>query len=96
MMDEFIHWPKPYLVVSSTCDEIFSWMIEIWMKNHLVTEETYNPQINLQGMTNNDGLTFNVGDMVHSRLGYYFWDKGLKDYVALDLGVYHDLLLFDQ
>ena len=23
-------------------------------------------------------------------------DKGLKDYVALDLGVYHDLLLFDQ
>ena len=28
----------------------------------------------------------------HSRLGYYFWDKGLKDYVALDLGVYHDLI----
>ena len=21
----------------------------------------------------------------HSRLGYYFWDKGLKEYVALDL-----------
>ena len=32
----------------------------------------------------------------HSRLGYYFWDKGIKDYVALDLGVYYDLLLFDQ
>ena len=32
----------------------------------------------------------------HSRLGYYFWDKGLKDYVVVDLGVYHDLLLFDQ
>jgi hypothetical protein len=32
----------------------------------------------------------------HSRLGYYYWDKGLKDYVAVDLGVYHDLLLFDQ
>ena len=32
----------------------------------------------------------------HSRLGYYFWDKGLKDYVAVDLGIYHDLLLFDQ
>ena len=31
-----------------------------------------------------------------SRLGYYFWDKGLKDDVAMDLGVYHDLLLFDQ
>ena len=33
---------------------------------------------------------------VHSRLGYYFWDKGLKDCVALHLQVYHDLLLFDQ
>jgi hypothetical protein len=32
---------------------------------------------------------------IHS-WGYYFWDKGLKDYVAVDLGVYHDLLLFDQ
>jgi hypothetical protein len=32
----------------------------------------------------------------HSQLGYYFWDKGLKDYVTVDLGVYHDLLLFDQ
>ena len=29
-------------------------------------------------------------------LGYYFWDKGTKDYVALDLDVYHDLLLFNQ
>ena len=26
----------------------------------------------------------------------YFWDKGIKDYVALDLSVYYDLLLFDQ
>ena len=32
----------------------------------------------------------------HSRLGYYFLDKRLKDFVALDLGVYHDLLLFNQ
>ena len=31
----------------------------------------------------------------HSRLGNYFWDKGLKDFVALDLSVYHDLLLLD-
>ena len=30
--DEFIHWPKPYLLLSATCDEILSWMIEIWMK----------------------------------------------------------------
>ena len=35
---------------------------------------------------------------VHSWLGYYFWDKGIKDYeyVTLDLGVYYDLLLFEQ
>ena len=33
MMDEFIHWPKPYLLLSTTCDDILSWMIEIWMKS---------------------------------------------------------------
>ena len=32
----------------------------------------------------------------HSWLGYYFWDKGLKDYVVVDIGIYHELLLFDQ
>ena len=37
-----------------------------------------------------------VGNRGHSQVGYYFWDKGLKDYVAVDLGVYHYLLLFDQ
>jgi hypothetical protein len=36
MMDEFIHWPKPYLLLSATCDELLSWTIEIWMKNHFV------------------------------------------------------------
>ena len=29
MMNEFIHWPKPYLFLSTTCDEISSRMIEI-------------------------------------------------------------------
>ena len=29
-------------------------------------------------------------------VGVLLWDKELKDYVALDLGVYHDLLLFGQ
>jgi hypothetical protein len=33
---------------------------------------------------------------VHSQLRYYFWDKGLKDYVVLDLNVYYDFLIFDQ
>ena len=28
MIDDFIHWPKPYLLLSATCDEILSWMIE--------------------------------------------------------------------
>ena len=32
MMDAFIHWPKPYLLLPTTCDEILSWMIEIWME----------------------------------------------------------------
>ena len=41
-------------------------------------------------------LLYFVSFRVHSRLRYYFWDKGLKDYVALDVGIYHDLLLFDQ
>jgi hypothetical protein len=42
MMDKFIHWPKPYLLWSATCDEILSWMIEIWMKNHLVSDSNWN------------------------------------------------------
>ena len=29
MMDEFIYWPKPYLLLSAICDETWSWMIEI-------------------------------------------------------------------
>jgi hypothetical protein len=32
MMDEFITWPKPYLLVSATCNETLPWMIEIRMK----------------------------------------------------------------
>jgi hypothetical protein len=31
MMDEFICWPKLYLRLSTTCDEILIWMIESWM-----------------------------------------------------------------
>ena len=38
MMDEFIHWPKPYLLLSATWDEMLSWMNEIWMNNHLVSD----------------------------------------------------------
>ena len=69
MMDEFIHWPKPYLLLSTTYDEILLWMIEIWMKIHLVSDNNrntvnlYPPQKN-QGMTNNVGLTFSVGDTI--------------------------------
>jgi hypothetical protein len=40
--DEFIHWRKPYLLFSTTCDEMLSWMIEIWMKNHLVNDGKRN------------------------------------------------------
>ena len=45
MMDEFIHWSKPYLYLSATCDEIMSWMIEIWMKKHLVCDNNCNTVI---------------------------------------------------
>jgi hypothetical protein len=36
MMDELIRWSNLYLLLSATCDEILSRMIEIWMKKHLV------------------------------------------------------------
>ena len=69
MMDEFIHWPKPYLLLSTTYDEILLWMIEIWMKIHLVSDNNRNtlnlyPPKKNQGMTNNVGLTFSVGDTI--------------------------------
>ena len=65
MMDEFIHWPNPYLLLSATCDEILSWMIEMWMKSHLVSDSNCNtinlyPPKNLQKLTNNVGLIFSV------------------------------------
>ena len=42
MMDEFIHWPKPYLLSLATYDEILSWNIKIWMKNQLVSDNSRN------------------------------------------------------
>ena len=44
MMGEFIHWPEPCLLLSATRDEILSWMIEIWMKCHLVSDNYCNPK----------------------------------------------------
>ena len=71
MMDPFIHWPNPYLLLSTTCDEILSWMIEIWMNIHSVSDGNCNTNIpqpppphNLQGMTKNVSLTFNVSDII--------------------------------
>ena len=42
MMNEFVHWPKPYLLLSATCDEMLSWMIEVWMELHLLTYHDCN------------------------------------------------------
>jgi lipoprotein signal peptidase len=59
MMVEVIHW------LSTICDEILTWMIEIWMEKQLVSDTNCNniiPQFFLQEMTNNVGLTFSVGD----------------------------------
>ena len=46
-MDEFNHWPKLCLLLLGTCDEMLSWVIEIWMKDHLVSDSNYNI-VNLQ------------------------------------------------
>ena len=41
MMDEFIHWPKPYLLLSTTCVEIVmdDWKLD---QNHLVIDSNCN------------------------------------------------------
>ena len=42
MMDECTPLPKLYLFLSSTFDDILSWMIELWMKTHLVSDSNCN------------------------------------------------------
>ena len=50
-----------------SCQQFLMKMIEIWMKIHLVSDSNcstviYNTPDKLQGMINNIGLTFSVGD----------------------------------
>ena len=67
VMVEFIHWEKFHILLTTTCDEILSWMIKIWLKIHLVSDSKCN-YVNLYGipkqifsrMTNNVGLTLSV------------------------------------
>ena len=59
----------------------------------LIVKEFFNLRNNL---SIEHEIKQNIHIWGHSRLGYYFWDKGLKDYVAMDLGIYHDLLLFNK
>ena len=42
VIDEFFGWPKPCLLLSATCDEILSWMVGIWTKNHLLSNSNCN------------------------------------------------------
>ena len=42
LMDEFIHWPKPNLLLLTTRDEILSWIVAIQMKNQLVSDSNCN------------------------------------------------------
>ena len=42
VVDEFIRWSKPCPLLSTTCDEISWQLIEIWMKNCLVSESNCN------------------------------------------------------
>ena len=48
----------PILLLSSTCDDILLWMIEIWIKIQC------NPQEFFKRMINDVGLTFSVGDTI--------------------------------
>ena len=78
MMDEFIHRPNPYFLLSTTYAEILVWMIKNWMKNHLVSDNTCNT-VNLlipQGMTNDVVLTFSVGDLYIPRFTIKSGDIG--------------------
>ena len=60
-----------FLLLSTTCDEIWSWMIEIWMRIHSVSKWLslqhrkfrIRPK-SYKGLTNNVGLTFSVGDTI--------------------------------
>ena len=52
-MDEFIHWPKSYVLLSSTCDAILSWMNEVWTKNHVASDSNCNTVANLGSETLN-------------------------------------------
>ena len=61
-MHKFVHSPKPYLLLSTSCDKILSWMIEFWMKIYNTKSKTPPKIFFLQGMTSNFGLTFSVGD----------------------------------
>ena len=38
MMDEFMYWPKPSLLLSATCGEKVAWMIDFWMESHWVSD----------------------------------------------------------
>ena len=59
-----MHWSKPYLLLSATCDEILSWLTEVCMKNHLVSDFSTKSSKCLQRMANNVGLTFSVVDII--------------------------------
>ena len=68
-MDELIHWPKPYLFLWATWDETLSWIHDCNLDEILICKWQYLqhykstiPSKHLQGMTNNIGLIFSVGD----------------------------------
>ena len=42
MIVSVMYWPKPYLLLSATCDKILLWMIGIWMENHVVSDSNCN------------------------------------------------------
>jgi hypothetical protein len=60
---------SPSLLLPTTPHEILSWIIDIEIENHLACDSNcnnkiYDPSKSLQGMRNNVGLTFIVGDPI--------------------------------
>ena len=101
MMGGFTHWLKPYLPLSPTCDEILSWMFEIWIENHVISDSNRNtvkstiPKKVYKGMTNYVGLTFSVGDTIlrftisiEQDTKYHILHNALVSYLSPPLGTH--------
>ena len=65
-------WVQNLLLVSATCDEILSYMIENWMKIPLVSDSYINT-VSLQSLQKITGITSHVGTTfsVHDNIPWF-------------------------